>query len=576
MVCHNFDGRYVARALVARSALPVPTTRDEAVAHALIASAEPTQVRFAGAFDSVGERQLHYGIVPEYKAISYKSEYRRLFLEHVPTFVGVSANLFCDWTAYDWTATTLAVVMVSLGSWNHRWRRYLPTVRGRFAELAASLGVERVEPYRLARSDVVTVFVQNFHPREYWFGWSDADMEEWIARETRVIALVRAHTERRVMVRFHPKLAARYETAFKAALTAHETTAHETTAHETVGCWERERTISEVCRASRCVVINSGFSVAHACVLGTPVFYVNDDLSNLPMAPFATSDLTKLDTFEPKDLPDQTGALDFLASQLVEIDRLGSVALEHTTARPAFEWFEAATHRRTVRGFDYYRIDEAFPPRLHDAMEASFPTLEDVPDRMRKVSGGGNRVDLDLRWLHYAVTDPEVDALIRELTSLVFFRRMCERFGVNAEAFATIRRRHDGGRADVVVDLQYAFNPSTDRTTPSFLREPHVDSPDKLFVLLLYFPERDEKKQRERAKEQSHHTGGDLILYETKDGRPFRNGTLQSVARIDRLPYRSNTGILFENSSAAVHAPECLFNRPRECRRFLNVIWMRE
>lgn len=554
LVCHNFDGRYVARALVARSALPVPTTRDEAVARALIASVEPTQVRFAGAFDSVGERQLHYGIVPEYKAISYSSGYRSLFLEHVPTFVGVSANLFCDSTA-----TTLAVVMVSLGSWNHRWRRYLPTVRGRFAELAASLGVERVEPYRLAGSDVVTVFVQNFHPREYWFGWSDpvdADMEVWIARETRVIASVREHTERRVMVRFHPKLAACYETAFKAAL------------HETVGCWERERTISEVCRASRCVVINSGFSVAHACVLGTPVFYVNDDLSNLPMAPFATSDLTKLDTFDPKDLPDQTAALDFLASQLVEIDRLGSVALDHTTARPAFEWFEAAAHRRTERGFDYYRIDEAFSPRLHDAVEASFPTLEDVPDRMRKVSGGGNRVDLDLRWLHYAVTDPEVDSLIRKLTSLVFFRRMCERFGVNSEEFTTIRRRHDGGQADVVVDLQYAFNPSTDRTTPSFLREPHVDSPDKLFVLLLYFPE-------ERDRPSDPPTGGDLILYETKDGRPFRNGTLQSVARIDRLPYRSNTGILLENSSAAVHAPECLFNRPRECRRFLNVIWMR-
>ena len=146
---------------------------------------------------------------------------------------------------------------------------------------------------------------------------------------------------------------------------------------------------------------------------------------------------------------------------------------------------------------------------------------------------------------------------------------MYERFGVGTESFATIRRRHDEGRADVVVDLQYAFNPSTNRTTPSFLREPHVDSPDKLFVLLLYFPE-----ERDRSSEPP--TGGDLILYETKDGGDFRNGTLQSVTRIDRLPYRSNTGILFANSSAAVHAPECIFNRPRECRRFLNVIWMRE
>ena len=558
LVCHNFDGRYVARALMRAPDAPLvdPTTRDEAVAHALIASVDPAQVRFAGAFDSVGERQLHYGIVPRYKATA---GYRRLFLEHTPTFVGVSANLFCDSTA-----TTPAVVMVSLGSWNHRWRRYRPTVRGRFAELAASLGVERVEPYRLAPSDVVTVFVQNFHPREYWFGWrerehADADVAEWIAREARAIALVRGHTERRVLVRFHPKLDARYEAAFRAALSTSK-----------VGFWERGRSTSEVCRASRCVVVNSGFSVAHACVHGTPSFYVNDDLSNLPMAPFATNDLTKLDTFELEDLPDQTRALDFLASQLVELERLGSVALEHTTPRgPAFEWFEAAERRPTDRAFDYYRIDEAFPPRLHDAVEASFPTLEDVPDRMRKVSGGGNRVDLDLRWLHYAVTDPEVDALIRDLTSLEFFRGMCERFGVDGAPFTTIRRRHDEGRADVVVDLQYAFNPSTDRTAPSFLREPHVDSPDKVFVLLLYFP-----VERDRSREPP--TGGDLILYETKDGAPFRNGALQSVVRIDRLPYRSNTGIVFMNSGVAVHAPECLFNRPRECRRFVNVVWMRE
>ena len=94
LTIHNFDASMIARMLL--GARPTPRSSGEQIARALFLFLKDRNVAFrVGSSFRIEDPQIHFGMAPIYKAAP---SYRRLFFEHVPGFVGVSANTFQDWS----------------------------------------------------------------------------------------------------------------------------------------------------------------------------------------------------------------------------------------------------------------------------------------------------------------------------------------------------------------------------------------------------------------------------------------------------------------------------------------------
>ena len=117
-------------------------------------------------------------------------------------------------------------------------------------------------------------------------------------------------------------------------------------------------------------------------------------------------------------------------------------------------------------------------------------------------------------------------------------------------------------KADLVLDCQPGINtPALKRST---VRGPHVDNPVELFGGLLYFrlPEDDSE-------------GGDLLLYKHRKSNPLFWGKAElrekDVEVVKRVPYASNTLVLFVNSINAVHGVSPRM-KTKHSRRLINII----
>lgn len=216
--------------------------------------------------------------------------------------------------------------------------------------------------------------------------------------------------------------------------------------------------------------------------------------------------------------------------------------------------------------FRYMKMASAFDPSDYRLLHTHFPDLERIPPEALKTSNGGNRFDIDLETVHRFVEHPGLQKIIDQHTSLHFFHSLCELFDVDKEPFRTISSRYDSVDTDVKVDFQFSFNEKNRCKRKSYLRAPHLDATDKLFVILVYFP----------VTETRYEDLGNLRLYATKDPTAtFRNNQIFALHEIDHVPYAPNHGIVFLNGPTAIHAPECLLNHPEEHRRFVNIIFMK-
>ena len=216
--------------------------------------------------------------------------------------------------------------------------------------------------------------------------------------------------------------------------------------------------------------------------------------------------------------------------------------------------------------FRYMKMVSAFDPSDYLLLKTHFPDPERIPPEFLKTSNGGNRFDIDLETMHRFVDHPGVQKIIDEHTSLGFFHSLCDLFEVDKGPFRTISSRYDSVDTDVKVDFQFSFNEKNRLKRKSYLRAPHVDATDKLFVILVYFP----------VTEPRYEDFGNLRLYATKDPTAtFKNNQIFALHEIDHVPYASNHGIVFLNGPTAIHAPECLLNHPEEHRRFVNIIFMK-
>jgi len=179
-----------------------------------------------------------------------------------------------------------------------------------------------------------------------------------------------------------------------------------------------------------------------------------------------------------------------------------------------------------------------------------------------------NRYDLNLEHSSQFCTDENITKIINYMTSLDFFYKLCKYFEIDSSLYKTISRRHEKKPSDVIVDFQFAFNTPYTSKSKSFLRPPHVDSCDKIFVILLYFPYID-------STYNTNTDFGNLILYRNLTNNTFINSAFLDVEQFDEIQYQHNTGIVFLNTNEAIHAPLSLVNHPNEHRRFINIVFMK-
>lgn len=209
--------------------------------------------------------------------------------------------------------------------------------------------------------------------------------------------------------------------------------------------------------------------------------------------------------------------------------------------------------------FEYCESKNTFDNDLYIELSKTFPKLDKIQieiDEQKSFSKAINRIDINLKNIEHINLDKIWLDLINSVTSREYFYKLCDKLNINTDNYKTISPRHLNEDTDIFVDFQFAYNIENEFKYKQFIRPPHIDSSDKLIVILMYFPEKDDKYYDENDY-------GYLQLYDN------------NMNQFKKINYRNNHAIIMKNSKEAIHAPYALINHKDENRRFVNIIYMK-
>lgn len=217
------------------------------------------------------------------------------------------------------------------------------------------------------------------------------------------------------------------------------------------------------------------------------------------------------------------------------------------------------------------------PADLHSELKRGLPPLSDLlkgktyPGNHRLNYSATNlafnsRVGAVLRELvQEHLQQSFLDDVVRLLGGYIpdYFPDFEERFGLPLNLKAGIRPVDQDSDADVLLDCQLAVNtPVTIGGTT--VRAPHVDCPKKLFVGLYYL-----------RLDADDSTGGDLELYTPRSSEisldETRTASVSDMQLVRRVPYESNTLVLFLNTPISYHGVTVRSRTPHH-RLFINLL----
>lgn len=268
-----------------------------------------TNPRMKHKYDMCSSNEIHYGIVPRFKKNLF---YKQLFFEGREGFFGLSVNVFQDANISE---RQRHIVMLSIRSWNHRSREYLDVKKDRYKYILRRLN-KTVDTYRINRNGrKIVLFIQNYSESEYWFGWSEGDIDTWVKREKTYLQTIRQYSDRTILLKFHPKTDDRHITYFLESL-------REQQLNNVVVLPKTQRLDSLLYDVDLyCCIVNSGSVALETCIRGVPLFCIDDTFSNLPIKPFGCKvGIENIENFQLKDLPNQSDMLDFVCSQCFDVD----------------------------------------------------------------------------------------------------------------------------------------------------------------------------------------------------------------------------------------------------------------
>jgi hypothetical protein len=209
--------------------------------------------------------------------------------------------------------------------------------------------------------------------------------------------------------------------------------------------------------------------------------------------------------------------------------------------------------------FEYCESKNTFNKEFYIKLSKTFPKLDKIQkeiDEDKTFSKAINRIDINLKNIEQIYLDKIWLDLINSVTSIEYFYELCDKLNIKKENYKTISPRHLNKDTDIFVDFQFAYNIKNEFKYKQFIRPPHVDSTDKLIVILIYFPEKNDDQYVENDY-------GYLQLYDT---------TMKNFKKIE---YKNNHAIIIKNSANAFHAPYTLLNHKDENRRFVNIVYMK-
>lgn len=140
-----------------------------------------------------------------------------------------------------------------------------------------------------------------------------------------------------------------------------------------------------------------------------------------------------------------------------------------------------------------------------------------------------------------------------------------KRFGNISQLKAGMRKRDTFKEVDVLLDAQPSAN--TPVFTPSSVRGPHLDNPDKLYFGLFYMRLPEDKSE-----------GGELLFYKHKKQRNWKhaysdrkNIQEEYLEKVGTLPYQRNVLFIGFNSPEGVHGVS-VRSASSHPRYFLNIL----
>ena len=210
--------------------------------------------------------------------------------------------------------------------------------------------------------------------------------------------------------------------------------------------------------------------------------------------------------------------------------------------------------RKSTHKFKYLKTERFF--ENYDELNESFPKDDDMETRLPKINN--NRYDINLKYLEERAIGLSSEWIkeVEKFKNIRYFHKLCDELRIDRRALRTMGRRGQPSDDDVLYDVQFAYNTKNKTNIKTWLRCPHVDASNKIIVILVYFPYKDQS--------YTFKDHGELLIFDE-----------QNAKTIDKIRYNHNNGIIFMNSKIAWHAPISLLNHEDEHRRFLNVIYMR-
>lgn len=224
----------------------------------------------------------------------------------------------------------------------------------------------------------------------------------------------------------------------------------------------------------------------------------------------------------------------------------------------------AASARRGEAGLPYLVIENALPADYYEVLAACYPKVASFADPNAVPSNKAFRLPA-VRTQDDPAVPPLWRAFIAHHTSAAFFQELVRLWAPEIERFYpdfagnfgrlpqdfSVGLRQPGKEMspanrehDAVLDCQPSIN--TPVRKASSVRGVHLDSRFKLFAGLLYFRRPDDDG-----------SGGNLEFYRLKPGGSLTPRTWriapENVERVDTIPYRANTLVLFLNTPQSIH-----------------------
>ena len=216
--------------------------------------------------------------------------------------------------------------------------------------------------------------------------------------------------------------------------------------------------------------------------------------------------------------------------------------------------------------YPYVVIENALDENFYRELEESYPTDEQI---------AGSNLNNNTRYQLSAKDKDKLPNIWKEFVeyhcSQEFYDEFINLFGEHIpdnlswlKQSSSYVRKVSNPRlpSDVALDCQIGINSPV--TQESSVKSAHVDNRVELFAGLLYLRQADDKS-----------TGGDLDIYKPKDPMMTivhkKEMDLRLLEKVDTVPYKANTFVLFLCSRYSIHGVTPRSVTPYS-RRLVNVI----